>query len=282
MPETPVRYITVRRVGRVTPRLARITFEAERTADLPDGADQQVKLYFPRHGQRVPRLPEPDADVMRWYQAFQRMPEPERPWMRSYTLRRRDTAEGTVDIDFVLHDHAGPATRWALAAATGDTIAMFGPSGYFARPEPIERSIAAAGHLLLVGDETALPAIGTILEALPPGHPTTAFLDVHDRAEEQRFDTAADLTVHWFHRDAGRLASAVRAARLPDGALFAWLAGEAGTVRSLRRHLVDRGVPKHRIEFAGYWRQALSQEDTPTADDLADARERLADTGLQA
>nr|WP_188296427.1 SIP domain-containing protein [Streptomyces sp. CBMA156] len=70
---------------------------------------------------------------------------------------------------------------------------------------------------------------------------------------------------------------AVRSAGLPAGRPFAWLAGEAGAVRALRRHLVEeRGVPKASIDFTGYWRHRLTQDDAPTAEDLADAQERLA------
>lgn len=65
---------------------------------------------------------------------------------------------------------------------------------------------------------------------------------------------------------------------LPPGEVFAWLAGEAGAVRDLRRHLVgDRGVPKRSIDFAGYWRLSLTQDDAPTEADMAEARERLAE-----
>ena len=102
-------------------------------------------------------------------------------------------------------------------------------------------------------------------------------------AEEQHLPTRGDVTVHWLHRgeaQAGRnqvLLDAVRTASFPPGSVFAWLAGEAGTVRALRRHLVDeRGVDKRAIDFSGYWRRRLTQDDAPTEADLADARELLA------
>jgi Siderophore-interacting protein len=282
----PLRYIHVTEARPVTPRMRRITFGGDDLADLVlPGPDQQVKLYFPKPGRPRPRLPEPgpDGDATRWYQAYAAMPEAERPWMRSYTIRAHDPRRRTIDIDFVLHDDAGPATRWAAAAKPGDVLGMFGPSADYARPVPVTASIEAADWLLLAGDETALPAIGTLVEALPDGHRAVAFIEVRDAAEEQRLDGPGELTVHWVHRGdapAGRtglLLRAVREARLPEGRMFAWLAGEAGTVRALRRHLIDeRGVPRRSIDFAGYWRVRLTQDDAPTEEDWADARELLA------
>lgn len=282
--QLPVRFIRTTGVQRITPRMARVTFGGPGLADLTvDAPDQQVKLYFPKPGQTVPRLPEPgaDGDVMRWYESYNAIPEDERPWMRSYTIRAHRPERAEIDIDFVLHGetgHAGPATRWAQSAKPGDTLGMFGPSAMYAKPVPVNTS----DWMLLAGDETALPAIGTVLEWLPPGRRALAFIEVRDAAEEQRLATPGEVRLHWLHRGAvpaGRsdaLLEAVRGARLPQGAGFAWLAGEAGTVRALRRHLVnDRGLGKPSINFTGYWRLRLTQDDAPTEADLADAAEVL-------
>ncbi len=282
MSRLPVRYIRVIEAARVTPRMARVRFGGDDLRDLTlNGPDQQVKLYFPRPGQTVPSLPEADGDLTRWYEAYTAMPEDERPWMRGYTIRAHDPRRNTVTVDFVLHGDAGPATRWALNAAPGDTLGMFGPSAEFDRP--VAGSIAAADWVLLAGDETALPAIGTLIEALPAGARAIAYVEVAGAGEEQHFDTRADVTVHWLHRDAGdALADTVRAARFPEGPVFAWLAGEAGAVRAMRRHLVEeRGLDRRSVDFAGYWRARLTQDDPPTEEDLADARELLAADGFE-
>ncbi|MGW7368734.1 siderophore-interacting protein [Streptomyces sp. NPDC054841] len=283
----PVRFIQVAGVRRVTPHMARITFGGPDLAGFTlEAPDQQVKLYFPRPGQRVPRLPAPDAgaagDVMRWYAAYNEIPSDERPWMRSYTVRACDTRQGTIDIDFVLHSDAGPATRWAESARLGDTLGMFGPTAYFAKPV----GLGTTDWVLLAGDEAALPAIGTLLEWLPAGTRALVYAEVADASEEQRFATEGDVTVNWLHRGGrpagtgGSLVEAVRAAQFPPGSVYAWLGGEAGAVRALRRHLVDeRGLDKRSVDFAGYWRLRLSQDDAPTEDDLAEARERMTDAG---
>lgn len=271
----PVRKIHVAAVRRVTPRMVRVTFGGEALAGFVlAGPDQQVKLFFPKPGRAVPVLPEPAGeDVMRWYAAYGAMPEDERPWMRGYTIRAHDARRGTIDIDFLLHDgDEGPATRWARAARPGHTLGMFGPSAEFARPVVL----GATDWTLLAGDQSALPALATLVEALPAGHRAVAYVEVPDAGEEQPLAGDGELTVHWLHGE-GLLLDAVRAARLPSGAGYAWLAGETGVVRALRRHLVDeRGLPRRSVDFTGYWRRELSQDDAPTDADLAEARERLA------
>ncbi|MFF2044429.1 siderophore-interacting protein [Kitasatospora sp. NPDC058170] len=280
--ELPVTFVQVVEVARITPRMARITFEAQALDDSVGRApDQQVKLCFPRSGQTAPVLPAATADAMGWYQAYLAVPEAERPWMRGFTIRRRRPGTLLLEIDFVLHGDTGPASGWAERARPGDRLGMVGPSELYARPVSPAESAAGADWMLLAGDETALPAIATLVEALPAGVGAVAFIEVADAAERQAFDTRAELTVHWVYRDGaapgGPLTAAVRAAELPGGTPFAWLAGEAGAVRALRRHLVEeRGLARQAVEFGGYWRYRLSQDDAPTEEDLAEARERLA------
>ncbi|MEU3281905.1 siderophore-interacting protein [Streptomyces antibioticus] len=285
MAELPVTFIQVTDITRITPRMARVTFEADHLDDsVGRTPDQQLKLCFPRSGQRLPVLPEQSDDATSWYQAFLAVPEDERPWMRSFTLRRRIPGTRTVEIDFVLHGDTGPATRWAGSAQPGDRIGMVGPSAVYARPVSLTDSIADADWLLLAGDETALPAIGSLLDALPKDAHAVAYIEVADAGEQQDLETAGDATVHWLHRDgtpAGRsevLIDAVRGAEFPPGRPFVWLAGESGAVRALRRHLVDeRGLDKRSIDFSGYWRFKLTQDDAPTTEDMAEAQERLAE-----
>ncbi|MFB7911724.1 siderophore-interacting protein [Kitasatospora sp. NPDC056076] len=277
----PVTFIEVVAVDRITPRTARVVFEAEALDDTVGGTpDQQLKLCFPRPGQREPELPAGQDDPMGWYRAYLAIPEADRPVMRSFTLRRRHPGTRRIEVDFVLHGDSGPAAAWALRAAPGDRLGMVGPSALYAPPVPFAQVAAAADWVLLAGDETALPAVATLLEALPEGARAHAWIEVADRAERQRLATRAELEVRWLHRDGAApgalLTAAFRGGALPGGRPFVWLAGEAGAVRALRRCLVEEhGVPKSDIDFTGYWRHRLTQDDAPTAEDLADARERL-------
>ncbi|SFW92250.1 siderophore-interacting protein [Amycolatopsis australiensis] len=265
----PTGLLTVTAVRKPTPRTVRVTFTGDGLAELEPWPDQQLKLLFPPPGRPV-RLPEPDADAMRWYQAYLAIPADERPVLRSYTVRDRDPGAAAIDVEFVLHDDAvvdGPATAWARTAAPGDVLGRYGPDAAYRHP------LSTADTLLLAGDETAVPAIATILSEVDKA---VAFVEVADAAEEQPLPGE----VHWLHRDGAghgtKLVEAVREAKLPGDAA-AWLAGEAGMVRTLRRHLVgDRGLGKRAVEFTGYWRRRLTQDDAPTTEDLADAAEKLA------
>jgi len=116
-----------------------------------------------------------------------------------------------------------------------------------------------------------LPAIASLLELLPASQQRLAFVEVADPLEEQDIPG-----VRWVHRSAGEdLVSVVTSAEVA-GPVWVWLGGEASAVRALRRHFVGLGVSKKDIEFSGYWRRSLTQDDAPTADDLAEAQERIA------
>ncbi|MEU7478126.1 siderophore-interacting protein [Lentzea sp. NPDC042327] len=253
--------LTVTGVRALTPRMTRVTFTGDGLADLGTWPDQQLKLLFPKQGGSAHVSDATDTGT--WYQAYLALPEETRPWMRSFTVRA--LADGVLTVDFVLHGDHGPAARWAATAKPGDVLGRFGPSRDYARP------LGTAELLVFAGDETALPAIGSLLEVLPAHQRFLAFVEVADPAEEQ------DLPgVRWVHRSAGEdLVSAVSAVEVP-ASVWVWLGGEASTVRLLRRHFVSLGVSREDIEFAGYWRRALTQDDAPTEDDLAEARERIA------
>jgi NADPH-dependent ferric siderophore reductase len=125
--------------------------------------------------------------------------------------------------------------------------------------------------VVLWGDETAVPAVSAILESLPAGQRVRAWLEVHHAADIQDLATSADAEITWLVRDERSGASsphssmaldALRAAQLPPTqAPYAWIAGESGRVKELRRHLVrERGIDRRRVTFVGYWRQGLTEE----------------------
>ncbi|WP_445396570.1 siderophore-interacting protein [Streptomyces sp. LE64] len=271
--------LRVTAVTDVTPGMRRITLTGEGLADfVPLAPDQQVKLFFGRDG-RAPRMPEPpaDRDPVTWYQRYLAIPAPERPWMRTYSVRHHRPARREIDVDFVLHGPRGgegPAARWAYAAGPGDVIGLVGPA------LSNLRTAGAPDWKLFVGDETALPAIGALLEDLGPDEHALVIAEVADAGEEQPWSSPARVDAHWVHRgnvSPGRstvLVDAVRRAVFPPGEVFAWVSGEAGAVRAVRRHLVaDRGVDKRHIAFTGYWRLALAQDDGLTTEDTAEREE---------
>jgi NADPH-dependent ferric siderophore reductase len=243
----------VRRVQWITPHMIRVIIGGDGLAEFGAGAftDHYIKVLF-----RVPGVdyPEPfDIEAVR-----RDMPREQWPRMRSYTVRAWDAYALELTVDFVYHGDQGLAGPWAANAQTGDDVLFLGPGGAYAP------SKEADWHLF-VGDESALPAIAASLEALPAGTPAHVFVEVSDAAEEQELTTPADANIVWLHRDgapAGEaLVEAVRGLEFPPGVVHAFVHGEAGFVKQLRRHLrVDRGVPLERLSISGYWRYGTDDE----------------------
>jgi len=251
--ELRLRTLTVRSAERATPHCLRVTLEgAELDGFTSAGFDDHVKLVLPGADgaiafSRPGEAGGPDD-------AGAQAPTAPRPTMRDYTPRAYDAAAGTLVIDFALHD-AGPATAWALQAAPGQPIGVAGPRGSMVVP------LAFDGYVL-VGDDTALPAIARRLAELPAGTPVLVLAEVDGPADEQPLPTAADARIHWVHRQcaepgtASVLLDALRPLELPAGDIHAWVACESAVAKALRTHLVgERGVHPKWIRASGYWRR---------------------------
>jgi NADPH-dependent ferric siderophore reductase len=243
----------VLRVQWITPHMIRLIIGGEGLAGFAAGAftDHYIKLLFPVPGVTYP---EPfDMDVIRGD-----LPREQWPRMRSYTVRSWDPHALEMSIDFVYHGDEGLAGPWAAGSQPGDDVLFLGPGGAY-RPSP------EADWHLLVGDESALPAIAASLEALPQGAPARVFVEVSGPGEEQELTTRGDAKLVWLHRgDApvgDALVEAVQELEFPDGEVHAFVHGEAGFVKRLRRHLrVERGVPLDQLSISGYWRYGTDDE----------------------
>lgn len=242
--------VEVVRVSQVSPSMARITVASQGVQTFTvEGADQWIRLFLAQEGQRELVLPVTE----RWWPEICAMPEPIRPIVRNYTVRQARPSDGELDVDVVRHGDSGPATRWAGRAQAGDRIGILDQSSTY-RPPP------QAPWRLLLGDESALPAIGSIVEGLPVGARAVALIEIPTPHDIQQLDSRGDLTVHWLPRAAGervgtRLLTAMQGATLPDGCPYVFLAGEQRLVRNARRHLVGwRGYDRAAICFMTYWR----------------------------
>ncbi|MEV5954414.1 siderophore-interacting protein [Streptomyces sp. NPDC051987] len=269
----PFRFFSLQvvRTRRLGPSLVRVTFAGADLAHFHShGRDQSLSLFLPAEGRTEPVVPVELGDG--WWQGWRELPDGVRAVMRSYTLRalRRDPDE--IDIDFVLHGvdaraavPAGPASRWAARARAGDRVMLLGPAVAdnrairFRPPEDTDL-------VLIWGDETAVPAATAILASLPAGTRVRAWLEVPCAGDVQDVATAADAEITWLvgGRDA---VAEIRAARLPAHARpYAWIAGESGRVKGLRRYLVgEGGIDRRRVTFVGYWRQGLTEEQLRVA-----------------
>lgn len=256
----PFRFFSLHvvRTRRLGSSLVRISFAGEDLRHFfSHGRDQSLSLFLPHPGQCAPAVPFELGDG--WWQGWRELPDDVRAVMRSYTLRalRRDPDE--IDVDFVLHTPAGPASAWADRAAEGDRVVLLGPA--IADNRAIRfRPPRDTDLVVLWGDETALPAISAILESLPAGQRVRAWIEVRDTGDVQDLMTVADAEITWV--GAGRSLDAVREARLPSAVQpYVWIAGESGSVKALRRHFVrERGIDRRRVTFVGYWREGLTEE----------------------
>ncbi|WP_405964194.1 siderophore-interacting protein [Streptomyces sp. NBC_00723] len=260
----PFRFFSLHvvRARRVGSSLVRVTFTGQDLEHFfSDGHDQSLSLFLPHPGQSEPQVPFELGDG--WWQAWRELPDDVRAVMRSYTLRtlRRDALGRTteIDIDFVLHTPAGPASAWASGAGAGDRVVLLGPA--LADNRAIRfRPPGDTDLIVLWGDESALPAVASILESLPAGQRARVWLETHDAGNVRELATAADAEITWMVGESS--VDALREARLPAAAHpYVWIAGESGCVKALRRHFVrERGIDRRRITFVGYWRQGMNEE----------------------
>ena len=317
------------RVGAVRPlgrSLVRLTFTSPDLVHFGTGGhplDLRIKLIIPgpeasadhfasvRPGAMLD--PATHAD---WYRTWLQIDPADRGWMRTYSVREMRGAghpgnlgeHPEIDIDFVLHLEpeetfgSGVAARWARDAQVGDTLSMLGPNKHLIGPDygGIEFRPGSARTVLLAGDETALPAICSILEALPASISGHAVIEVPDASDEQVVPTRSGVQITWlargerphgelmraeverlmcegaqaFRTEAGGAGTGAAGAQSPEledididstilwetttgqGAFYAWLAGEAATIKGLRRHLVtELGIDRRQVSFMGYWRE---------------------------
>lgn len=334
--------VEVAGIAELSPSFRRITFSGASLAQFSRGPadnrgqrsnlDLRIKLMVPSAGHALPKFGTLEHG---WYQQWLAMDASTRGHMRTYTVRRcrLDGPEAAVhgpqiDVDFVIHldadGNGGPASNWAANAEVGDRLTIIGPNelspsfgGIEWQPPSMEPGEATTyvdelhphtRRVLLAGDETALPAISAILEALPAGFTGNAYVEVPEAEDFVDLETESDVEITWLARN-GRphgevLSAAVRGGRgllstagmnhrgeepedididnvilwdtpsmAPESQgepglnphaestnFYAWIAGEAATVKGLRRYLVrDLGVDRKRVAFMGYWRRGKSE-----------------------
>ncbi|MFC7976933.1 SIP domain-containing protein [Streptomyces cinereoruber] len=281
-----LRELTVLRAENLTPGMRRLTLGGPQLdafvkdgLELPalrtEGFDDHVKFFFADETGRLV-LPRQQVSSLDWSDG--------RPVAKDYTPVSHDPEKGEIVFDFVRHD-GGVASTWAENAAPGDSAWIAGPKMSHSHPE-------GADWILVVGDETALPAIGRWLAEMPEGTKARVFIEVGEDSHRQELPTKADAEIVWLSRNgapAGTtdlLEQAVRAADWLPGTVFAWVAGEAVTLKGIRRHLAtERGVPREQTHITGYWRrtapavpaaaEALPDAPAVTEEDEDDAHERL-------
>ncbi|BAN04453.1 siderophore-interacting protein [Ilumatobacter coccineus] len=246
-------YGTVEQVEWLSPSMVRIVlggagldhFEAS------DATDQYVNARFVPDGAPY-SVPFDDETIEAVDAAF-------RPRNRRYTVRYWDAEQRRLTIDFVAHGDVGYAGRWAQRAAVGDRLQISNASGNY-RPDP------SADWHLLVGDESALPAIAASLDALAPTASGVAIVVVDRPDDEFELTAPAGVDVRWLHRCTAAVPEtlaldAVTALDWRPGTVDVFVHGEAAEVRSVRQHLIaDRGIDRDGASISPYWRRGHTDE----------------------
>ncbi|WTM65402.1 siderophore-interacting protein [Humidisolicoccus flavus] len=256
----------------LSPNFVRLTFGGDSLQYFADwGTDQRIKVVLPLADGRIADfglLDEPTPHPSDWYTRWRALPEPERNVLRTYTPSAIRAAEREIDIDFFLHEPAGPASAWAASARPGDRVVVNGPdsrmgwTGYGLHWQP-----GSARRFLLIADETAFPAVRGILTSLGDEADIDVILECADLDDDiVTPDAPASARVRLVQRasdDTRAIEAAVREwgastgpamTSAPD--FYAWIAGEAGVTTTIRRYLTSElGIEKERVSFLGYWKR---------------------------
>jgi len=303
----------------------RVTFTGEDFDTFgTSGLDQRIKIVFPLPGVGISDFGASDPATIgagSWYDRWRALPDAIRNPFRTYTIRAVRPGVREVDVDFVTHgpadgdrtgpldqtppldqaDQAGPAARWMRRAAAGDQLVIVGPDARSAHAATgLDWHPGCATVFLLAGDETAAPAICSILESLPAHSRAHAFIELPTATDATPPVLPPGCEITWLARGSAPhgtvLDAAVRGwvtgnpalipvkssagasvhalddseadgdllwdspAPVTEGNFYAWLAGEAGAIKLLRRFLVNEtGIDRRRVAFMGYWRRGRAE-----------------------
>lgn len=248
------RLLTVAKTEKITPYMQRITLTGDSLNDFVSSSfDDHVKLFFPTSDSEVPILPIISDDGPK-------MPEGSPPPItRDYTPRGFNTSRCELVLDFVLHEN-GFAANWAKNAEPGDKLGVAGPRGSFVIPHEFD-------HHILIGDETALPAISRRLEELPKNSSVKVIIEVVNDEAKLKLKENSNTEIVWVNSGISSLQelkanttsplyNRVKNMPLPSGELFVWVAAEYSVVKSIREYFVNiLGINKERIRASSYWRK---------------------------
>lgn len=295
--------VEVAEVRPISPNFVRISFTGTDLRDFGTaGLDQRIKVVFPLDDGSITDFGADDPHTIAsgdWYARWRALPAELRNPFRTYTVRKVDAVRAIVDVDFFLHEPAGPAGTWAARASVGDQVVIVGPDEHSpGRRIGIDWNPGIATNLLIAADETAVPAALNILDSVPERSRVWAFLEVPSKADFATPSFRDGVRVSWVaredgphgesllrrvgdwtyaHRDLVEDARSPQAQVVPDinvdeqilwdspeavtdGEFYAWLAGESSVIKRLRRLLVtENGIDRRRVAFMGYWRAGQAE-----------------------
>ncbi|WP_320775816.1 siderophore-interacting protein [Streptomyces sp. CRN 30] len=244
---------------RLTPNMQRVTVRGEELRAFPwRGYDHWFRLFFRCAHQDSFREPDIAADT--WWKPYLAMPDEVRPYCANYTVADFRADAGELDIDVVVHRGAdgeteGTVAIWACAVEPGEEMALLDQGLMYDAP-------ADASSVLLVADESGLPAVAGILRSLPADMSVRVVQEVPAEADRRDLPGPAGTRIDWVCRtDPHEIpGTAALAALCADGTVdatgYAFVVGEQKLATEARRHLHRSGMPKDRITFSGFWKSA--------------------------
>lgn len=245
-PPPEFRRATVTNAEQRSPRLIRVRLEGPELVGLdPPEPAASVRLLLPRggHGSVL--------DLPTWNGNEFLYDDGTRPPIRTLTPLHTDPGAGSLDLDVVLHGQ-GALSDWARARPVGDEVAISGP-GRGSSPDP------TAPRFVLVGDESAMPAIGQILEHLPASAEVDVVIEISHVDARVELPRQAGTTATWVELAPGEapgsaMISAFAAIELGDDVQI-WASGEAAAMQQLRALVHnERGVSRKQTMIRGYWK----------------------------
>lgn len=240
----------------LSPHLVRIVAGGPGIAQVEDNGmtDAYSKMLFTHPGTNL--TPPYDMAALR-----EQLPLDQLPSARTYTVRKFDLEAGQLWIDFVVHGADGVAGPWADHAQPGDPVVLKGIGGGYA-PNP-----EAPWHFL-AGDDSAIPAISSALEAMPRDAQGVALIEVSGPADEIAIDAPDGVEVTWLHRGEEApgtstiLVDAVRATPWRAGSPQVFVHGERGAMKALRPYFTDeRGLDRKGLSLSAYWAYGRQEDD---------------------
>ena len=241
----------------LTPSLRRVTAGGEGLKDFPwMGYDHWFRLFLRRPHQE--RFALPQLSGAKWYKEYLAIPEAVRPHCANYTVADYRPETGEIDIDFVIHrgrdgSLEGGAAIWACNTQPGDEFAFLDQGMIFDRPDD-------ASEVLLVADESGLPAVAGILRSLPHDTVGRVIQEVPTAMDRRDLPRPAGVDISWVVRDDASVVAGVKTLAAlkeyppldPNG--YGFVVGESKLATEGRRQLHRLGLPKDRITFSGFWK----------------------------
>ncbi|MEL6202374.1 MAG: siderophore-interacting protein [Pseudomonadota bacterium] len=243
----PPRLLTVDKTFFLTPNMIRVTFKGSEVEGFaPDCPGGHCKLVIPSQGQTRDDFA---AQLLSGIGLTR----------RTYTVRdyRPDVLE--LDIDFVAHGDEGPASAWAHRAKPGSFCGFAGPS----QPKITD---FVADWFLVAADMAALPLAAATLEAMPRDAQGLAIFEITSEQDIQQIDIPAGIKCHWLiqkdpHIRSDAQEQLIRSIQWPNGSARACIAGESGSIRSIRSYLHgERELSPRDAYISGYWKIGLVED----------------------